>query len=99
MLIRTKLLIKSEVYTELVKLSLCPTIKLLYMLFSCPILLSSLPFYGGGLTLSGSLLILAYLQSSLLLSGKLSLVADIVIGCRVVNVVLRKRVYDAIQLS
>ena len=53
----------------------------------------------GALPLSGSLLILAYLQISLLLSLRLCLVADIVIGCRVVNVVLRNKVYDAIQLS
>ena len=53
----------------------------------------------GGLTRSGSLLILAYLQSSLLLCQRFSLVADIVIGCRVVNVVLRNRVYEAIIIG
>ena len=44
-----------------------------------------------------SLLIFAMLQPWQLLRHRLSLVADDVTGCRVVNVVLRNRVYDDIS--
>ena len=66
-----------------------------FFLSYCPLIIT--PLWGGGLTLSGSFLILAFFQSSLLLRRSLNLVADIVMGCRVVNVVLCYRVYDNIS--
>ena len=58
-----------------------------------PVLLSShhYPSMVGALPYPGSLLYLWPIYNHR------CLVADLVIGCRVVNVVLRNRVYDAIQ--
>ena len=70
---------------------------IIQIIFSCPIVLSSLPLYGGG---PNPIRVSSYLGLfSLLLNRRLSLVADIVIGCRVVSVVLPNGVYYAIQSS
>ena len=66
------------------------------MFFPFPIVLSSLPLQGG-LTVSQFLSSRLYIQSSLELPRRLSLLADIVISCSVVGVVLPSRVFLPLQ--
>ena len=63
----------------------------IFYIFSCPLVLSSLPLRGPySITVP---VILAYIQSSLGLRHRLSLVADIFRRCRIVVVVFLNRVF------
>ena len=53
----------------------------------------------GGLAVSQFHVVLAYIQSSLVTPRRLSIVADIVICCSVVVVVLHSRLYDVLHAS
>ena len=66
----------------------------------CPILLSSLPFYGGGHTpIRGLFLYIDHVHPSQLLRRRLSMIADDAVVAGLLFVVeLRSRIYDVHQV-